>query len=136
VQQGSPTPPQVPQTPLEQTPAALPPQLLPAATQLDEVPLVTQQPPSAQTLPGQQASVAAPHGVHAYVPPAPAVHFVLLAVHALPRQQGSPTPPQVPHDPLEQEPPPHAAGQTAPLAMHAPPMQQPPFEHALPAQQI
>jgi hypothetical protein len=135
VQQRSPAPPQVPQAPAVQVAAEIPLQVLPAATQLDELPLVTQHPPSLQTLPAQQASVAAPHGVQAYVPPPPAVHFVLLAVHALPKQHGSPTPPQAPQDPLEQEPPPHAAGQSAPSPMQVPPTQQPPFEHELPAQQ-
>jgi hypothetical protein len=125
----------VPQAPLEQTAAEIPPQALPAATQIDELPLATQHPPPSHTLPAQQASLAAPHEAQTYVPPAPAVHFVLLAVHALPKQHGSPTPPQAPQAPLEQEPPPHAVGQSAPSAMQAPPTQQPPFEHELPAQQ-
>jgi hypothetical protein len=135
VQQRPSTPPQVPQAPSEQIEADIPVQVLPAATQIDDIPLVTQHPPSLQTLPAQQASLAAPHEVHVYVPPAPAEHFVLLAVHALPAQHESPTPPHVAQAPLEQAPPPHAAGQPAPSAMQVPPMQQPPLLHALPAQQ-
>ena len=80
----------------------------------------------------QQGPPSSPHV--AQIPP---VHLVWGAVHAptpeLLVQHGRPLPPQVPHEPALQTPPPSPT-QDPPTAMQIPPTQQPPLPQPLPAQ--
>ena len=116
-----------------------PPQALPEATHAVvpvAAPEATQQPPSEHKLPEQHGWLMPPHAVHVDAPPkVPAVQLVILAVQALFAQHCMPAPPQVPPAPFEHVPPPAEVGQAVALAKQAPLAQQPPSEHALPAQQ-
>jgi hypothetical protein len=120
---------------------------LPQATH-DEVPDIAvwhsaplSQVPATKTEPPQHGWLGLPHSTQVPVVPTLVRQVVSGAVQRLLEQQGSPTPPQLPHAPSEQVPPielpqvlPDAVQVGVPVPVAAE-MQQPPSAQKLPSQQ-